>query len=256
MTKWLISANGKIYDHASSFEENGFIDWRQSLNFEPGDEVYIYCTVPIGKVMYRCLVERVNLSRDEIVDPEKFWLDKNEYNNQKTKVFAHLKLIEQVDREELSLANLIKHGLKMAPQKGMKMPTELAEYIDRYIHDDYAEGVFPESSIPDDSYEGAVRTAKVNRYERSSIARRKCIEFHGIRCAICNISFEEVYGDVGKDFIHVHHIVPLNQIGAEYKVDYKTDLIPVCPNCHAMLHRKVNGKALTVEELRTIIKKG
>ena len=69
------------------------------------------------------------------------------------------------------------------------------------------------------------------------------------------MNFEEKYGIVGKDFIHVHHIVPLNTIGEEYLVDYEKDLIPVCPNCHAMLHRKVNGKELTVEELKELLNK-
>ena len=67
------------------------------------------------------------------------------------------------------------------------------------------------------------------------------------------LDFEEKYGIVGKDFIHVHHIVPLNTIGEEYLVDYEKDLMPVCPNCHAMLHRKVNGKELTVEELKELL---
>lgn len=29
---WMISANGNMYDHASSFATNGFIDWRQRAN--------------------------------------------------------------------------------------------------------------------------------------------------------------------------------------------------------------------------------
>ena len=64
-----------------------------------------------------------------------------------------------------------------------------------------------------------------------------------------------MYGELGKDFIHVHHIVPLNTIGEEYKVDYKNDLIPVCPNCHAMLHRKLNNKYYSIEELKSIVKR-
>lgn len=62
-----------------------------------------------------------------------------------------------------------------------------------------------------------------------------------------------MYGELGKDFIYGHHIVPLNTIGKEYKVDYETDLIPVCPNCHAMLHRKLDGEFYSVEELKEIV---
>jgi 5-methylcytosine-specific restriction protein A len=55
---------------------------------------------------------------------------------------------------------------------------------------------------------------------------------------ICGFSFEQHFGDIGKGFIHVHHLRPLGNIGENYEVDPVTDLIPVCPNCHAMIHRK------------------
>ena len=64
-----------------------------------------------------------------------------------------------------------------------------------------------------------------------------------------------MYGEIGKDFIHVHHLIPLNEIGKEYIVDYKNDLIPVCPNCHAMLHREIDGKRYSWQELREKIEK-
>lgn len=66
------------------------------------------------------------------------------------------------------------------------------------------------------------------------------------------MDFQEVYGELGKDFIHVHHIKPLSEIDSTYVVDYKNDLIPICPNCHAMLHRKLNGKEISIEQLRRI----
>ncbi|MEG1241999.1 MAG: HNH endonuclease, partial [Oscillospiraceae bacterium] len=65
----------------------------------------------------------------------------------------------------------------------------------------------------------------------------------------------ERYGEVGKNFIHVHHKIPLNEISEEYVVDPVNDLIPVCPNCHAMLHRKINDKYLSIEELKAIVNK-
>jgi len=55
---------------------------------------------------------------------------------------------------------------------------------------------------------------------------------------------------VGKDFIHVHHLVPLHTIDANYKIDPIDDLIPVCPNCDAMLHRKVEGQYPSIADLK------
>lgn len=73
----------------------------------------------------------------------------------------------------------------------------------------------------------------VNRYERDAKKRQECINDKGLCCYVCGMNFEEVYGEIGRDFIHVHHIKPLADNGQ----DISENLIPVCPNCHAMLHR-------------------
>jgi 5-methylcytosine-specific restriction protein A len=86
--------------------------------------------------------------------------------------------------------------------------------------------------------EGRVTKVLVNSYERNPEARRICIEHFGVKCSVCGMNFEETYGPIGKNFIHVHHIIPLSEISAEYVVDPIKDLIPVCPNCHAMLHQR------------------
>ena len=100
--------------------------------------------------------------------------------------------------------------------------------------------------------EGARRKVTVNAYERNPTARQICLEKHGYKCAVCEMSFKEYYGDIGRGFIHVHHIKELSSIGSEYEVDPVKDLCPVCPNCHAMLHKK--KPALSVDELRQHVK--
>lgn len=102
--------------------------------------------------------------------------------------------------------------------------------------------------------EGFRETVLVNRYERNHKARQLCIEHFGCVCSICNLDFESMYGELGSGFIHVHHIVPLHEIGETYEVNPVSDLIPVCPNCHAMLHRKVNNIHLTPNQLKLLIK--
>lgn len=96
--------------------------------------------------------------------------------------------------------------------------------------------------------EGTVRTVSVNIYERNPVARTQCIEHYGCRCYVCGFDFSDTYGDIGRDFIHVHHEVELASIGAEYVIDPINDLKPVCPNCHAMLHRR--KPAYSVSELK------
>jgi 5-methylcytosine-specific restriction enzyme A len=87
-------------------------------------------------------------------------------------------------------------------------------------------------------YEGSKRTVIVNSYERNSKARRLCIDHWKAACAVCEFDFEKMYGEIGKGFIHVHHLNLISQVGETYQVDPIKDLIPVCPNCHSMLHRK------------------
>lgn len=107
--------------------------------------------------------------------------------------------------------------------------------------------------LDDEEYfEGSRTSVLVNAYERSTEARGKCIAFHGTICKACAFDFEKVYGEHGKGFIHVHHIIPLNQIGKRYKVNPETDLIPLCPNCHAMVHRFKN-KQLDIDTLKSLI---
>ena len=105
--------------------------------------------------------------------------------------------------------------------------------------------------------EGAVTRVEVNRYERSKWARAACLEKFGYRCQACDLDFEERYGELGRAFMHVHHVVPLHEVAGipNYRVDPIEDLRPVCPNCHAMLHRP-KDHTLTVEELRALLRPG
>ena len=100
--------------------------------------------------------------------------------------------------------------------------------------------------------EGAVTRVSVNRYERSRAARAACIDHHGAQCAACGLNFEYMYGDIGRGYIHVHHVVPVSQTVDDYRLDPVKDLVPVCPNCHAMLHIGVE-EPRTVEHLRHLI---
>jgi 5-methylcytosine-specific restriction protein A len=95
----------------------------------------------------------------------------------------------------------------------------------------------------------AVTNVAVNRYERDPEARRACIAHRGVNCAVCSFSFEVAYGQIGKDFIDVHHVVPPARLGADYQLDPLTDLVPLCANCHAMAHYGV-GSPRSVAELR------
>lgn len=85
--------------------------------------------------------------------------------------------------------------------------------------------------------EGNVRRVESDRYERNPLNRKLCLAVKGYDCSICGFNFTDTYGELGHNFIHVHHITPVSKMGPGYLVNPVNDLIPVCPNCHAMLHK-------------------
>lgn len=120
---------------------------------------------------------------------------------------------------------------------------------DWYAVDDKYDTPLPEEIYgPEQFIEGASVSVTVNSFERSADARLKCIEYHGFKCAVCGFNFYEKYGSIGNKYIHVHHIIALSDIRKEYSLDPIKDLIPICPNCHAMLHK--TRPAMTVEMLK------
>lgn len=133
-----------------------------------------------------------------------------------------------------------------------KAPPEFGNPWIRYWAENDSYRDFPNEINDEDTVtEGAKKQVIVNRYERDRGARTRCIEEHGVSCSVCNFDFENFYGSVGAGFIHVHHLTPLSKIGESYELDPVEELRPVCPNCHAMLHRSKDG--LSIEELKNSI---
>lgn len=98
--------------------------------------------------------------------------------------------------------------------------------------------------------EGARSQRLVHPYERDSRLRAAAVQLHGLRCCVCQFSFEDVYGEQGAGYIEVHHTKPLASYkGEEIEVNPKTDMASLCANCHRMIHRR-RDKPLTMDELR------
>ncbi len=100
-------------------------------------------------------------------------------------------------------------------------------------------------------YEGTVRSISVNAYERSAVAREKCILNFGSKCSVCDTILADVYGEIAQGHIHVHHLRQLSDINSEYQVDPIQDLRPVCPNCHAIIH--MSNPPYTIEQVKAFI---
>lgn len=102
-----------------------------------------------------------------------------------------------------------------------------------------------------DFAEGKVRESHTNVFERKRGNRLACLAVHGYKCAVCGFDFEEHYGELGKDFIEVHHIIPLSKIRKEYVINPTKDLVPLCSNCHSMIHRR-RDDAMPLDEFKNL----
>lgn len=205
----------------------------------------------------RFFAERI--PKDELEKP---------YQNSKSKwvndvQFARLKLVEKglilkTGNNKRGIWKLSKEGwaklgkpininthsnsiLSNDPNSNSDNTSEKMEFI-------YPEVVEDEQGI---YYEGAKKQIVVNAYERNIVARQKCLDHFGYSCSVCNIDFAKVYGEIGKNFIHVHHLKEISEIGDTYIVDPIADLKPVCPNCHSMLHRR--NPCFTIDELTAMM---
>ena len=98
--------------------------------------------------------------------------------------------------------------------------------------------------------EGKVETALVNRYERDPRNRKVAIAKHGTRCFGCRHEMRELYGDIATGFIHIHHVRPLSRTDGPTKPEID-DLVPLCPNCHAVVH--LQSPPLSIHQLQKLV---
>ena len=114
--------------------------------------------------------------------------------------------------------------------------TQLLDLLSAYnpTQEEPAPGEFE----PGEYWEGAARRITVNRYERDPKARQACLAHHGYTCYACNADLTKTYGDeLGRRAIHVHHVIPMATRGKQYQLDPINDLVPLCPNCHNVIHK-------------------
>ena len=97
--------------------------------------------------------------------------------------------------------------------------------------------------------EGARKEMEMERAYRNRAARNDCIAYWGAQCQVCGLRFSDDYGELGNDFIEVHHLVPISSTDGEHEIDPVDDLVPLCSNCHSMIHRG-GAKPMELNDLR------
>jgi 5-methylcytosine-specific restriction protein A len=132
---------------------------------------------------------------------------------------------------------------------------ELKEALLRTYNNEYLNIKVPEEYIDEISklFEGKQNKYLTNTYERNLKAREICLKYYGYKCIICGFDFEKIYGEIGKGIIHVHHVNKISEINGEHEIDPIKELVPVCPNCHTVIHSK--KEMYTIDGMNEIINK-
>ena len=99
--------------------------------------------------------------------------------------------------------------------------------------------------------EGRLMEDKVLRRVRNRAARQKCLEDSNFTCCVCGFNFYKVYGEIGKNFIEVHHTKPLSSYNEEHEI-LQSELVALCSNCHSMAHRR-RPMPYSIEDLKKML---
>jgi hypothetical protein len=99
--------------------------------------------------------------------------------------------------------------------------------------------------------EGRAYRIETNKYERSRFNRSLAIKIHGLKCFGCDFDFERFYGPVGMGIIEIHHLLPVHLMAERRVVDPRSELVPLCSNCHTLVHRE--DPPFTIEQLRSFV---
>jgi 5-methylcytosine-specific restriction enzyme A len=161
--------------------------------------------------------------------------------------------VEELRRQLRSVAwdRLQASGVMLAPSDGRRLRRLWGEHVallggGSYLPDDADE-------VETFNHEGRRVVVSVTRFERDPRARKACIDHYGYACAGCQMDLETVYGPRARHFIHVHHLDPIASATGPRTVDPVRDLRPLCPNCHAIVHRYT--PILTLTQLRALVRR-
>lgn len=124
----------------------------------------------------------------------------------------------------------------------------------------YQDPLTPAATPEEDSVmeEGALRQVSITTKERNRNARQACLRKYGDQayiCQACGFDFEKFYGLKGREYIEVHHLNPIAAIDGAHEIDSAEGLVPLCSNCHSMIHRAGPNilRPITLEALKELI---
>ena len=136
---WIIPANSKYFNLAGCVEKYGIVYWTQYFNFQKGDTGYIYCSSPDSAIRYKFTIEEHDIPYSPEMDDEiEFYLDPKDFEASKGhNRFAKLRIIDETHSSRMDLANLIEHGMKIAPRGAINLSHKLYADLYSYITENF-----------------------------------------------------------------------------------------------------------------------
>lgn len=244
---WVIPCNINEYNVIDAFKNLDVLDWKQSPTLKKakvGDIVYVYISKPFQSIKYKCEILKTNKPHVTI-DDSKYIVNGQNYVNYGN--YMEIKLLKTYEDNLITFNDLVENGIKGRIQGPRSLSDKFIKMIEAY---DTSFNTSLENMI---YKEGRLVKYYGYKYERNAQLRNIAIQIHGLNCTVCNFNFEAFYGDIGREFVEIHHIKPLFINGKEHLVNPQTDLVPLCSNCHRMIHRR-KYEPYSIEELKSIIK--
>lgn len=136
---WMIPANSKYFDLAGCYEKYGIVYWTQYFNFQKGDTGFIYCSSPDSAVRYKFVVEEHDMKYNPEMDVEiEFYVDPKDFEQSKEhNRFAKLRITKESTSDRMGLANLMEHGMKMAPRGALNLSHKDFAELHAYIEENF-----------------------------------------------------------------------------------------------------------------------
>ena len=187
--------------------------------------------------------------------------DENEIESLRKKIKAHTVLKNIDKQEEPRYTEVLKWYRLFVKSLHNESSPILVPGEDVTVHSPVDDKFEPTIEHNDADYapdsEGMEHQYNLTKKERNPELRHKCIEYYKhlwgghIQCICCGFDFGKAYGDIGEGYIEIHHVNPHHTYEGIHKVDPTTDLIPLCSNCHSMIHRvEGQGKCTSLKELK------
>lgn len=281
-TEWIISCNPSYYDVAGAFNKLKEIEWKQSVNINVGDIVYIYVGKPFKEIKYKCIAKKVDLNSAGRIDDSEFMLDNSNYNNYGR--YMELSLLIKYEDQQYPLSKLKEHGLKSV-QGPSKVTKELYNYI-KLIETNLDKSYLEQNDAEDEilvkelkkirmtdfvdcyEYQGKKKEKQEPKIQNGVriYMRDKKIAMNALAHAnyLCEIDKNHpifVCKYIEFNYTEPHHLIPMAYSYLfDVSLDVEENIVSLCSNCHNLVHYgrdyKVILKKLYDERIEYLIKVG